>query len=35
LRDEQRRRDPKRCADRAANHDPEAAPLRNRRYSRS
>ena len=30
LRDEQRRRDPKRCADHAADHDPQAAPLRNR-----
>jgi hypothetical protein len=30
LRDEQRRRDSRRCADRAADHDPQAAPLRNR-----
>jgi hypothetical protein len=30
-RDKQRRRDPKRRADRAADHDPEAAPLRFRR----
>jgi len=28
LRDEQRRHDPKRPADRAADHDPQAAPLR-------
>ena len=30
LRDEQRRRDPKRRADHAADHDPQAPPLRNR-----
>ena len=30
LRDEQRRRDPKRCADRTTDHDPQSAPLRNR-----
>ena len=30
LRDEQRRHDPKRRADRAADHDPQAASLRNR-----
>src|SRR5689334_15048097 len=31
LRDKQRRRDPKRRADRATDHDPEAAPLGFRR----
>ena len=31
LCDEQRRRDPKRCADPTTNHDPQAAPLRLRR----
>ena len=28
LRDQQRRRDPKRCAGRAADHNPEPSPLR-------